>query len=380
MGLYPGSSWINPFNAPMTLAFLSIMLCAPQRGMAKRGSEQTVVEAGSELALPCSLRGPSLMWIWVPQYPLCARQLQQNTHIFTWTSAKTQTVKLAHFQYRLHLRGDPWNGDSYLVLTKPKVSDSGLFSCTNGNQTASTTQVTVTPGCQEGASISVPAQRPLMKGVTVTLRCAPCAGGGTPASTSHTATWSFNGKTADILEGVRQLRMQLTIKFFSARYQGLWGCVLSGDPPLSGELCLELEPTLTPTSAPPALGSLWTHQHFPIVAGSLAGALGLILIGALTFVCFKRHQTRRASQTPIVLKAEGHGDQAAEYPTRTETKATREMKSSPNSDPSPEGSADVQYTTLQFKEPSVPTALQGALVTSRDGPSTIYSEVLTPCS
>ncbi|XP_019353915.1 uncharacterized protein LOC106740264 isoform X3 [Alligator mississippiensis] len=348
MGLYPGSSWINPFNAPMTLAFLSIMLCAPQRGMAKRGSEQTVVEAGSELALPCSLRGPSLMWIWVPQYPLCARQLQQNTHIFTWTSAKTQTVKLAHFQYRLHLRGDPWNGDSYLVLTKPKVSDSGLFSCTNGNQTASTTQVTVTPGCQEGASISVPAQRPLMKGVTVTLRCAPCAGGGTPASTSHTATWSFNGKTADILEGVRQLRMQLTIKFFSARYQ--------------------------------ALGSLWTHQHFPIVAGSLAGALGLILIGALTFVCFKRHQTRRASQTPIVLKAEGHGDQAAEYPTRTETKATREMKSSPNSDPSPEGSADVQYTTLQFKEPSVPTALQGALVTSRDGPSTIYSEVLTPCS
>ncbi|XP_019353917.1 uncharacterized protein LOC106740264 isoform X4 [Alligator mississippiensis] len=306
MGLYPGSSWINPFNAPMTLAFLSIMLCAPQRGMAKRGSEQTVVEAGSELALPCSLRGPSLMWIWVPQYPLCARQLQQNTHIFTWTSAKTQTVKLAHFQYRLHLRGDPWNGDSYLVLTKPKVSDSGLFSCTNGNQTASTTQVTVTPG--------------------------------------------------------------------------LWGCVLSGDPPLSGELCLELEPTLTPTSAPPALGSLWTHQHFPIVAGSLAGALGLILIGALTFVCFKRHQTRRASQTPIVLKAEGHGDQAAEYPTRTETKATREMKSSPNSDPSPEGSADVQYTTLQFKEPSVPTALQGALVTSRDGPSTIYSEVLTPCS
>ncbi|XP_075774398.1 uncharacterized protein LOC142825959 [Pelodiscus sinensis] len=369
---------MGPQFLPLALGLLAATPMGAQEG------QEVTVEAGSNVSLPCNLTGPQLTWKWIPRYPRCAGVSSGIQEIYTVTTAGVIRSLLERFKNWLGLQSEPGTQTSVLTLQLTQMNASGVFFCASGSQNSTPISVTVTPGCPAGASIQGAPERPVRRGASVSLSCAPCGEKGPRPAPAGGATWLIDGTPLSDPTALRILRgNKVTLKDFSGQYEGLWSCRLPGDPPRSGSYCLELDPGapgIQPTR-PPSRGQdrsaqgrnltppLPPNSLLPVIGGCVGAVLTLTLMAAAALIYLRRRQPRRASATPVAMKIDGQWEQAAEQPSPPE--AGEGKQNPPACDPQPggEGPEGICYASLSFQQPP-PAGGRG-----KTGPTTIYSEL-----
>ncbi|XP_042702786.2 uncharacterized protein Rv2082-like [Chrysemys picta bellii] len=363
---------MHPQLLPLALALLAAVPPGAQAGPV------VTAEAGSTVKLPCNLTGPSLSWRWIPRYPVCAGVSSGIQTIYTAMAGGAGNSLLERFMKWLHLLTDQGTQTSVFELQTLHMNDSGVFFCASPRQNATPISVTITPGCPAGASIAAVPKEPVGEGASVSLSCTPCGAQGPTSPPAGGPTWLLNGKPPPDSTALRILRSKVTIEGFSSSLEGLWSCRLPGDPPRSGDYCLERDPGGHGTQESPPPGPIPTSPDtgtpgalLPLVGGCAGAALALVLVGAVAVICCRRRRLRDASATLPATKMDGKWEQWAEQPGPMEAGGAEQKP--PLADPLPagEGPEGIQYSTLHFQAP------RGAGVRAETGPATIYSELAT---
>ncbi|XP_065419182.1 uncharacterized protein LOC122173093 [Chrysemys picta bellii] len=372
---------MHPQLLPLALALLVAVPPGAQAGRTHpslefAGTEMTK-EGGSIVSLPCNLTGPSLSWRWIPRYPVCAGVSSGIQTIYTVTAAGEHNTPEGRFKKWLRLVPSQGTRTSVLEVQTLYMNDSGTFFCASPRQNATTISVTITPGCPAGVSIAAVPKEPVVEGASVTLSCTPCGAQRPRSRPAGGATWLLNGKPPPNSTALRISRSnKVTIEGFSSRFEGLWSCRLPGDPPWSGDYCLErdqgvhgTQQSTTPTPTRSDAGT--PGALLPLIGGFAGATLVLVLVCVIAVICCRRRRPRDASATPMVTEMDGKPEQAAEQPGPTAPGGAEPKPPSPDPHPDGEGPEGIQYSTLHFQEP------HGAGARAETGPATIYSELAT---
>ncbi|XP_061475273.1 uncharacterized protein LOC133380979 isoform X2 [Rhineura floridana] len=332
-----------PSSASPMKFFLFLILVAAALAVVKTGThkEMKTLTAGSQVKIPCKLKGPLLNWYWVPQYPICAGIGNEgHVAVFSVTGGEDRVLPM-RFQQRSAKQGNKANGSLVLILKTLNMNDSGIFYCSDGKKNSTMISVTVEPG--DGGGIVRTSKMTLQNHQTVTLSCKLCEDQDQAKSTT---IWMLNGKEVSENADIRWTRNSLTIKKFSRQYYGLWNCshpacqygyCLEASSGKSGnEEILHSNPNLQGPTADPR-----------IIGGCVAGLLTLLLVGAIVFITCRNRSSHSISETAKQTEAQGSND-----PAVPEGSSQSREKEEPGTDDHAyiEGAEGIQYSAVEFRE------------------------------
>ncbi|XP_070591761.1 uncharacterized protein [Erythrolamprus reginae] len=337
--------------------------------------QETEVNAGNEIKIPCDLKCVQLLWYWIPRYPICAGLKLAQIKIYSVISNKTRNDDtLKRFQ-RMIIKKH--NGKFVLTVPLQHMNDSGTFYCSDGNRNASFISVVVKSDNQHGMTIDHH-EKDNKGRKQIKLTCNSC-GGNTEDNmkdkTHKTSTiaWTLNGKEISN-DVIRKVRTIIIVEHLP-RYYGLWKCSNARCPTQSDGYCLEdesrisegskMEEMLCSTPTPPDTDKKFMIQ---VIAGCVIGIIAFLCIGVTIFVLREKLRSRRTSPSKTASKPKSQVIQNSvgiEKPSKDEEKDV-EMN---------EGAEGIHYSVLQLKEPE-------RCQSQEEGtPAIIYSEMLaSDCS
>ncbi|KAH0630445.1 hypothetical protein JD844_013479 [Phrynosoma platyrhinos] len=201
------------------------------------------VDAGSEVPIPCSLKGPKVTWFWVPRYPICAGLKDDKEEKAIYSVISSGIIETnERFQNRLTVENQKPDNSSILTLRFLYMNDSGVFYCSAGQAKSPQISVTVKPGL---------------------IR--------------------------------KTLRNSIKIKRHYRQYFGLWKCIHPSCLTQFDGYCLEndsetskSEADMETTTVSVTDVTMMANPH--VIGGSIAGLLILLLVCVIIFIiCRRRH-------------------------------------------------------------------------------------------
>ncbi|XP_042308376.1 uncharacterized protein LOC121922715 isoform X2 [Sceloporus undulatus] len=260
--------------------------------------EEMKVDAGSDVQIPCSLKGPQVTWFWIPRYPICAglKGDKEEKAIFTVISSGIKRGS-ERFQNRLTVENQNPDNISIITLRFLYMNDSGVFYCSAGKEKSPQTQVTVNPGYQNGIYL-VENQRKSKKwpqGIKIT--CNVCINK-TSANINRDDTiisWTLNGNSVPQGLTEKELRDTIIIKRHNRQYFGLWKCIRPSCLTQFDGYCLENDSETSRSDADVETTTVSTtdvtaRANHHVIGGSIAGLLILLLVCVILFIiCRRRH-------------------------------------------------------------------------------------------
>ncbi|XP_041081804.1 uncharacterized protein LOC121298684 isoform X2 [Polyodon spathula] len=191
---------------------------------------------GTDVSFPCTAKGPSVNWLWIPKYHRCAGFQGSLKVSYSIGQTGIHKKEVEVFKNRLEVISDTKTGTNSLVLKGVVASDSGYFTCCDQSGGREAYNLEVKVGCYKNIKISI-SKLPRLGG-QVTLYCSFCILH--PPIKNTTFAWTFNGKpisyTPEVIEG----KKSLTISQVRDIHAGKWGCQSVKDPSQYSEYCLDL--------------------------------------------------------------------------------------------------------------------------------------------
>ncbi|XP_042308378.1 uncharacterized protein LOC121922715 isoform X4 [Sceloporus undulatus] len=288
--------------------------------------EEMKVDAGSDVQIPCSLKGPQVTWFWIPRYPICAglKGDKEEKAIFTVISSGIKRGS-ERFQNRLTVENQNPDNISIITLRFLYMNDSGVFYCSAGKEKSPQTQVTVNPGLTE-----------------------------------------------------KELRDTIIIKRHNRQYFGLWKCIRPSCLTQFDGYCLENDSETSRSDADVETTTVSTtdvtaRANHHVIGGSIAGLLILLLVCVILFIICRRRHSHDVSPSGT---REPETQESKELAGSEGSPQKRDGKEPGTEDHTfTEGAGEgIQYSTLEFKETG-----QHQMKTDSEVSSVIYAQMPTSC-